>query len=222
MRTAIVIMSLFLILASACGGKDVTPTPTATPLAPTEVLSPATNTKAASLRTGLNKLLQEHVYLAGLATGAAANGRADEFQAAAKTLDQNSVAMSKAIESVYGADAAAQFLNGWRAHIGMFISYVDALNKKDQAGKDKALADLANYGKSADAFFSKANPNIPPGLVEQTLAPHTGYLLAVCDAQVAKDHDKAYENLKAGADQTQMIGDFLSSAIVKQFPEKFQ
>ena len=220
MTRLLLILSLALLLATACGGKNVTPT--ATPLAPGGTLSPFTNTRAAALRTGLNNLLRDHVYLAGIAISAAANNRADEFQAAAKTLDKNSVAMSKAIEAVYGAEAGAQFLAGWRSHIGMFISYTDGLNKGDDAARDKARADLAAYRKSADAFFSKANPNIPAGLVEQTLAPHVSYLLAVCDAQWSQNHQQTYDQLKAGADQTQMIGDFLSSAIVKQFHEKFQ
>src|SRR5215467_258536 len=39
--------------------------------------------KAAGLRAGLNTLLQEHVYLAAAATGAALDGRDAEFKAAA-------------------------------------------------------------------------------------------------------------------------------------------
>src|SRR2546430_2406058 len=62
-------------------------------------------TKAADLRTGLNALLGEHVYLASAATNAALGGRQAEFEAAAAALDANSVDIAKAIGSVYGADA---------------------------------------------------------------------------------------------------------------------
>src|SRR5437867_13246513 len=47
-------------------------------------------TKAADLRTGLNALLGEHVYLASAATNAALGGRQAEFEAAAAALDANS------------------------------------------------------------------------------------------------------------------------------------
>ena len=43
----------------------------------------ASGTKATTLRSGFNNLLQEHVYLAAAATGAALGGRDAEFKAAA-------------------------------------------------------------------------------------------------------------------------------------------
>src|SRR5262249_55654860 len=64
---------------------------------------------AADLRTGLNALLSEHVDLAAAATGHALGGREAPFKAAAGALDANSVDLSKAIGSVYGADAEAAF-----------------------------------------------------------------------------------------------------------------
>src|SRR5262249_48831996 len=57
------------------------------------------STKASGLRSTLNTLFQEHIYLAAAATGAALGGREAEFKAAAAALDANSVAISKAIGS---------------------------------------------------------------------------------------------------------------------------
>jgi hypothetical protein len=57
---------------------------------------------SSDLRTGLNSLFREHVFLAAAATGAALAGRDGEFKAAAGSLDANSVDISKAIGSVYG------------------------------------------------------------------------------------------------------------------------
>src|SRR4051794_9239278 len=67
----------------------------------------ASDSGAATLRAGLTALLQEHVYLAGIAVS---NGvdhglTSKQFKAAAGTLDANSVALSKAIGSVYGTAA---------------------------------------------------------------------------------------------------------------------
>src|SRR5262245_61524172 len=60
-------------------------------------LAPNTaDTPAAGLRSTLNTVLEEHVYLASGATGAALGGRGPEFEAAAAALDENSVALSKA------------------------------------------------------------------------------------------------------------------------------
>ena len=70
------------------------------------------------------------------------------FAASGKALDQNSVALSKSIASVYGVNAGKTFLDGpfmWRAHVGFFVDYTVALSKNDKAGQDKAVANLQTY-----------------------------------------------------------------------------
>src|SRR3954471_19898561 len=99
---------------------------------------------AGDLRVTLDNLLGEHALLAIWATQAGYSG-AKSFPALAAQLDKNSVAISKAIGSVYGAGAAKQFLDGknlWRAHIGYFVDYTKALAAKDAAGQKRAVAHL--------------------------------------------------------------------------------
>ena len=67
---------------------------------------------APALQATLTDLLDSHVYLASIAvyTGVVNGLDSAEFKAAAATLDQNSVDLSKAIGSVYGPEAEEQFL----------------------------------------------------------------------------------------------------------------
>jgi uncharacterized protein YcfJ len=65
-----------------------------------DVRDPATD-----LRVTLNRLSQEHVYLAGAAIGAALGGRSEEFEVAAAATDANSKALAALIGSVYGPQA---------------------------------------------------------------------------------------------------------------------
>ena len=109
-------------------------------------------TKAADLRTGLNALLGEHVYLASAATNAALGGRQAEFEAAAAALDANSVDIAKAIGSVYGADAEKAFLPLWRRHIGFFVDYTVGVATKDKSKQGKAVNDLVGYTEDFGAF----------------------------------------------------------------------
>ena len=60
---------------------------------------------ASDLRNTLNWLLGEHAVLAMNATNLGVTG-SKSFPAAAKALDRNSVALSQAIGSIYGAKAA--------------------------------------------------------------------------------------------------------------------
>ena len=174
------------------------------------------------MRVALNLLLAEHVSLAASATNAALGGRNDEFEAAAAALDTNSVDLSKAIESVYGADAGNAFLELWRTHIGFFVDYTTGVATKDQAKQDKAVEDLTGYANDFAAFLSGANPNLTQEAVAGLVSEHVLTLKDVVDKQGAGDMGAAYTALRKAYSHMQMVADPLAEAIVKQFPDKFQ
>ena len=182
----------------------------------------SSGTKAATLRATLNNLFAEHVWLAGSATGAALGGRDADFKAAAAVLDQNSVAIAKAIGSVYGSDAEQAFLPLWRKHIGFAVDYTVGVATNDRAKADKAVNDLVGYSQDFGAFLQSANPNLPKPVVADLVKHHVITLKTVIDAQAAKDPQKAYVALRTAAGHMQMIADPLAEAIVKQFPDKFR
>jgi hypothetical protein len=179
------------------------------------------STKAAGLRSGLNMLFQEHIYLAAAATGAALGGREAEFKAAAAALDANSIAISKAIGSVYGQGAEDAFLPLWRKHIGMVVDYTVGVAGNDKPKQEKAVADLIGYTQDFGAFLQSANPNLPKSVVADLVKHHVVTLKAVIDAQASKDQAKTFATLRTAAGHMQMIADPLAEAIVKQFPDKF-
>jgi len=181
----------------------------------------ASDTPAAALRTTLNLALREHVYLAAAATNAALGGRDAEFKAAAGALDANSVAIAKAIGSVYGADAEKAFLPLWRKHIGMVVDYTVGKATKDQAKQDRAVSDLLGYTQDFGAFLSGANPNLPKAVVADLVKHHVVTLKDVIDAQAAQDQARAFMAERTGAGHMQMIADPLAEAIVQQFPDRF-
>ena len=181
---------------------------------------PGAATKASDFRTALNLLLDEHVQITAIATGAALRGDDAGFKAGAATLDTNTVALGDAIGSVYGDAAKTTFLDLWRKHIGFFVNYTVATSKGDKAGQDKAVADLDGYRKDFDAFLSGANPNLPKGAVADLLVPHVTGIAAFVNAQNAKDPTQ-YDKIETAASHSQKIADPLAEAIVKQFPAKF-
>ena len=197
---------------------------TRTLIAAALVVAPVTasaQSSAADLRTGLNQLLQEHIYLAGAATGAALGGRTAEFTAAAGALDANSMAIAKAIGSVYGSDAESAFLPLWRRHIGFVVDYTTGLAAKDMPKQQKAVNELLGYTNDLAAFLSSANPNLPKMAVAELVKGHILSLKAAIDAQAAGDQQMAFSKLREAAGHMQMIGDPIAAAIAKQFPQKF-
>lgn len=189
-----------------------------------DMASPASTsaTPAASLRTALNGLFAEHVYLASAATGAALGGREAEFKAAAGALDANSVAIAQAVGSVYGKDAEAAFLPLWRRHIGFVVDYTAGAAGADRARQDKAVNDLVAYTQDLGAFLSSANPNLPKAVVADLVKHHVVTLKEVVDAQASKDPARAYTAVRRAAGHMQQIADPLAEAIVKQFPDRFR
>jgi hypothetical protein len=181
----------------------------------------APDAPAASLRTGLTLALREHVYLASAATNAALGGRDAEFKAAAGALDANSIAISKAIGSVYGADAEKAFLPLWRKHIGMVVDYTVGAATNDRAKQDRAVNELIAYTQDFGAFLAAANPNLPKSVVADLVKHHVVTLKDVIDAQATKDQSRAFTALRTGAGHMQMIADPLAEAIVTQFPDRF-
>lgn len=231
--TGVLAGALFL---AGCSGDDdastdatasVTTTPTATesmseatPTATMEAMSDTltSETGAADLHAGLTHLLQEHVYLAANATNAALTG--GDFDGAAGALDENSVALSEAIGSIYGSDAGGAFLELWRTHIGFFVDYTQARAAGDDAAAQAAVTALEGYGQDFGAFIESANPNLPADAVAEELGPHVATLTTAIDAQVAGSPDQ-WALLREAASHMPHTAAILAGGIVTQMPDTF-
>ena len=180
---------------------------------------------AASLQRDLTSLLAGHEYHAGIALFLAVGAKGDledpTVQAATKALDDNSVALSEAIGSVYGPDAAKQFLDLWRAHIGFFVDYTLGKATGDEAMAQKAQKDLDGYRADFGALIEGATEGgLSQAAVAEALDPHVSSTIAAIDSIVAAD-GKAFDKLQIAAGHLPGIATALSGAIVAQFPEKF-
>lgn len=177
--------------------------------------------KPAALRANLNMLLQEHLYLASMATGAALGGRSDEFQAAGSALNANGVDIGSAIGSLYGPDAETKFNQIWSAHNGFFVDYTTGVATNDKPQQDKAVQDLTTqYTPQFSAFIAGAT-GLPNDAVANLTRDHVLTTKAVVDAQGARDWKAAATDDRMAAQHMEMIADPLAAAIVKKLPGKF-
>ncbi len=175
------------------------------------------SSKAVQLRVTLNELLGEHAILAIQATQRGLVGGKD-FPAVAKQLDANSVAISKAIGSLYGAAAGKDFLNGknlWRDHINDFVAYTVATAKHDKAGQKKAVGHQMTYIQVQAAFFAKAT-GLPKQALVNDLTAHVLQLKGQLDAYAAGNYAQAYTLTNAAYEHMGMTADVLAGAIAKQ------
>ncbi|MEW6471547.1 MAG: hypothetical protein AB1679_04700 [Actinomycetota bacterium] len=185
------------------------------------------DSKASELRSGLNLLLREHVWLAASATGAALGGRMPQFEAVAAALNgptnSNTADIVAAVGSVYGPDVQKAFDGLWRSekHIPQFVAYTQAAAKGDQAGKDAAVAQMKAYAKEFGTTLNSVNDNLPADAVESAIVEHATTLLAVIDAQAAKDPAKAATTLRSAVGHMSLTAKAIAGGTVAKFPEKF-
>jgi hypothetical protein len=170
--------------------------------------------KADDLRVTLNRLLGEHMLVAGDATQVALDG-GKSFDAAAGALQGNTDDLADAIGGLYGADAKAAFANQWNAHNGYFVNYTTATAKDDEAAKKVAVAGLAKYQKDFGAFLAGAT-GLPADAVEAQLQMHVTHTAMVVDAFGKKDYPGSYADLAMGYTHIGGLADTLAAAIAAQ------
>lgn len=82
-----------------------------------------TTAQAVDIRVSLNLLLQEHSYLATMATAATVAGRAADRTAAAAALSTNAASLGKVFGSSFGASAGTQLNKVWTARDAALVDY---------------------------------------------------------------------------------------------------
>ncbi len=187
---------------------------------PDKITGDAT-TKAVDFRVALNQLLQEHLYLASSATGAALGGRSAEFAAAGAALNANGTDIGAALGTLYGTDAQDQFNKIWSAHNGFFVDYTTGVAKNDKAMQDKAVQDLTTiYLPEFSAFLAGAT-DLPLDAVTSLVTDHILTTKTIVDAQAKGDWTAAAAADRIAGQHMEMIGDPLAKAIVTKLPAKF-
>ena len=172
----------------------------------------------AETRATLTHLLQEHVYLAGIALEQAVEAGGDledpAVSAAVDALDENSVALSEVVASVSSDEDGEAFLGLWREHIGYFVDYTLGKATEDDAAVEEALTNLSGYQDAAGAFFEEITAGeLPADALVGSLEEHVVTVTAAIDALVAGDAE-AFSLLRTAAQHMPMSAAALSSAVV--------
>ena len=194
-------------------------TPTTTKM---EMEKPSVNTPAVELRAGLDQLLSEHFVLAVKAMTTAYDGSEEEAKAALDALDQNAVDMGPAIASIYGEAGATQFENIFRPHNMYTDEEVKAMKKHDIRAVVEARAKVDQFVIDFGNFLGTATERILPAETAiEVVRLHEKQVQEVFDAYVAGDYTEQYAHFREGYQEMFTISKALSTAIVTQFPEKF-
>lgn len=176
--------------------------------------------RASDLRVQLNTLLRQHVYLTAITLRSGFSGQQD-FQAAARAVEDNSVRLGRLVGDVYGSQAEQRFLETWRGHVNAFVEYALASKNNNAVARDKALQELDKFPGDLAHLFSQLNPNLNRSEMERMFRRHVELTRAALDAHISGNYASCFLQLRSGDDQAGEMADELFAKIIKQYPDKY-
>ena len=173
----------------------------------------ALDTPALTLRATLTHLLGEHVALM-MAAVRSSVGDKEDFAAMGAAVNANTLDLTAAFDSLFGATAAHRFQARWADHVDHLLAYTSARVRNDATGQKEARAGMLEFDNSFAAFLSKATQNRLPGTkMVGTFEDYDRRLLAEIDAYVANDHEQAQAVRQQIYGETFTVAQQLSGAI---------
>ena len=185
------------LLATGCGSSSGTAKGKVEESTTTTTVAKGPETTAAQLRAKLAGLFQEHIYLAGAASGA--RGRSDESAGAVAALAGNGDALSTNMTAIFsGKDSgvAQQFGILWKKQVDMLSG--------------AASGDLSQNADAIGALLSSALPSLSADAVAGPLTAG--------EQAAAKAAD--FTGLRTASTQMATMGSTLAGAIAKKYPDK--
>jgi hypothetical protein len=174
---------------------------------------------SASYRAIMTATFREHVWILGLLTENMLTGQPTPQQGAQAALDANTSALAVRLGQIYGADFEKALAPLWKRHIDLLLAYT--VSAKDQAKRDKAIADLKQYAIDFGSFMEGANERLVGAEMAAFLTAHVENLRAVIDAQAKADFTAADAAIRKAADHMDGLAAPLVAASVAKFPSKF-
>jgi hypothetical protein len=165
------------------------------------------------LRSNLTNLLGEHVALV-VAAMRAATGQQADFKALAATLNQNTVALGSAVNSLYGDKPAQQFQNLWADHVDALMEITSATIDGNTSAANNAEARLHAFEPAQANFLAAATESqLGAQALAHAYSQHDQMLIGEIQAYQTKNYNQAHQLSYQAYDQMFDLSAQLSHAI---------
>jgi hypothetical protein len=211
------------LLLGACGCTASHPARRASQPAPTQSLamqrmpqSPLDpKQQAVELRTGLEELFGQDVFVGVRVTRSRLRGDPDFTQAAVDALSRNSDDLTTLIGRVYGSAKAQEFRGLWESQQEGLVAYARAASQHDQAAKAAARSQLdASPGRIAQFLHDLTSGGAAVPAISSRLRAHIDDLIRFTDAYAAGDYATAYRIERADYERQFALGTVIAAGIV--------
>ncbi|CAM3824862.1 glycosyltransferase [Mesobacillus thioparans] len=139
-----------------------------------------------------------------------------------KRLLKNQEDIGNAVKPVYGEEAGNQLTALLKEHIVIAGDIVQAAKAGNKAKLDQLNKAWYKNADDIAAFLSKANPNLKNEQLKELLYKHLEMVADDLSASMKKDWGARIVSIDDGMSHIIMMADTISTAVVKQFPEKFK
>jgi hypothetical protein len=170
---------------------------------------------SAILRSTMQALWQEHVYLTWYAVdaGIRSGTTSSAYASARASLDANTAAMAERWAEDYGAASARDFEQTWRREVEAVLAYAQ--------GSDTAIDDLDVFRASlAQIVQEETGEVLDQEMFENELLVHTDSVLEAIDAR-RNDIRQQWDLLSAAAGHMPVLADVVATATAQRFPDRY-
>jgi hypothetical protein len=182
--------------------------------------------QAVELRTGLEELFGQDVFVGVRVTRSRLRGDPDFTQAAVNALSRNTDDLTALLGRVYGSARAAEFGRLWESQQEGLVEYARAASQHDQAAKAAARGQLgASPGQIAQFLHDLTSGGAAVPAVSSSLRTHIDDLIRFTDAYAAGDFATAYRIERMDYERQFTLGTVIAAGIVggraKDLPADF-
>jgi hypothetical protein len=177
---------------------------------------------AAAIRANLTARLVADSYLTLLNANAIVRfgGDADTTARTAKATDENAVALSQLLSSVYGEDGGQRTLKLWRVQARLVTGYSRAKVRKDDIAARTALSQLEMWNGDLAELLASLNPRLAKDRVADALQTLGDARTGAIRADAAHS-EKTYARQQESAAASAGFAALLARGISAQYPDKF-
>jgi hypothetical protein len=171
--------------------------------------------QAVELRTGLEELFGQDVFVGIRVTRSRLRGDPDFTQAAVDALSRNSGDLTTLLGRVYGSARAKEFRRLWEAQQEGMVEYARAVSQHDEAAKAAARGQLdASPGRIAQFLHDLTSGGAAAPAISSRLGTHIDDLIRFTDAYAAGDYATAYRIERVDYERQFALGTVIAAGIV--------
>jgi hypothetical protein len=141
--------------------------------------------------------------------------------AADKEVIANIRQIASALTPFYGKSASERLFNILVLGYGAVGEYSEATVAGNKRRQDAALAHLASNADDFAMFLSRLNPYLPEETVKALMAVHGAHHILQINQLQEKGYAHVGPTWPAMRQHVQILADTLTTALVRQFPNKF-